>query len=97
MSVTVLGAGVVESTLASLACSQHDTVLWAREPEIAEAVSRHHENPLFLPGFTLPTALRGTSDIAEAVADATVIVVVVPSRHACVPLPKLFDRSCACC
>lgn len=81
MSVTVLGAGSWGTTLASLACSQHDTVLWAREPEIAEAMSRHHENPLFLPGFTLPTALRATSDIAEAVADATVIVVAVPSRY----------------
>lgn len=81
MRVTVLGAGSWGTTLASLVSAQTDTVLWAREPEIADAVSHQHENPVFLPGFALSTTLRATDDLETALGDAEVIVVAVPSQY----------------
>jgi glycerol-3-phosphate dehydrogenase (NAD(P)+) len=81
MRVAVLGAGSWGTTLASLLSVPSETVLWAREPEIAEAVSRHRENPVFLPGFALPLALRATTDLEAALRGAEVIVVAVPSRY----------------
>jgi glycerol-3-phosphate dehydrogenase (NAD(P)+) len=81
MRVAVLGAGSWGTTLASLLSVPSETVLWAREPEIAEAVSRHGENPVFLPGFALSPALRATTDLETALRGAEVIVVAVPSRY----------------
>ena len=56
-------------------------MLWAREPEIADAVSHHRENPVFLPGFALSPGLRATTDLETALREAEVILVAVPSRY----------------
>ena len=58
MRVTVLGAGSWGTTVASLASKKADVSLWALEPEIAEHINRHHENPTFLPGVALPHVPR---------------------------------------
>jgi glycerol-3-phosphate dehydrogenase (NAD(P)+) len=81
MRVTVLGAGSWGTTLASLVSARNETMLWAREPEIADAVSHHRENPLFLPGFAISPGLRATTDLETALRDAEVILVAVPSRY----------------
>jgi len=57
-----------------------DTVLWAREPDVVEGVNRQHENDRFLPGLTLPTALRATADIAEAVDGRSTVFMAVPAQ-----------------
>ncbi|HLF98916.1 MAG TPA: NAD(P)H-dependent glycerol-3-phosphate dehydrogenase [Acidimicrobiia bacterium] len=80
MKVAVVGAGSWGTCVASLSSVNTDTVLWARRPELAEAIDRDHENPSYLPGCSLPDALRGTSDLAAAVAGADVIVMGVPSH-----------------
>jgi glycerol-3-phosphate dehydrogenase (NAD(P)+) len=78
--VGVVGAGAWGTTLASLLADRAQTRLWAREPEVVDSIRRHHENRLFLEGHRLPGALTVTSDVAEAVADADVIVVAVPAQ-----------------
>jgi glycerol-3-phosphate dehydrogenase (NAD(P)+) len=55
------------------------TTLWAREPEVVEAVNVEHVNPLFLPGLALTPTLRATADLGEALAGADAAVLVVPS------------------
>jgi glycerol-3-phosphate dehydrogenase (NAD(P)+) len=81
VKIAVLGAGSWGTTLASLLSARGETVLWAREPEIAAAVTRRHENPVFLPGFALDHALQGTDDLETSLRDAEVVVVAVPSRY----------------
>lgn len=81
MKVAVLGAGSWGTTLASLLATRSDTVLWAREPEVADAVSQRHENPVFLPDFALTPTLRATGDLETALQGADVIVVAVPSQY----------------
>jgi glycerol-3-phosphate dehydrogenase (NAD(P)+) len=80
MRVTVLGAGSWGTTVASLSAGRNPTRLWARNPDVAAAVNDKHENPAYLAGFTLPESLRATSDLGEAVSDAEVLVVGVPSH-----------------
>ncbi|MDQ1487690.1 MAG: glycerol-3-phosphate dehydrogenase [Actinomycetota bacterium] len=80
MRVTVLGAGSWGTTVASLSAGRNPTLLWARNPDVAAAVNDKHENPAYLAGFTLPESLRATSDLGEAVSDAEVLVVGVPSH-----------------
>jgi glycerol-3-phosphate dehydrogenase (NAD(P)+) len=57
------------------------TRLWAREPEVVESIRGCHENRLFLPGLRLPDALTASNDLADAVADADLIIVAVPAQY----------------
>ena len=75
----MLGAGSWGTTVASLVAPRHDTVLWARDPEVAKAVNTDHANPAYLPGFDLAAELSATSDLEEAVCDADLLVVGVPT------------------
>lgn len=54
-------------------------LLWAREPEVVEAVNTAHENPQFLPGIKLDPSVRATGDLAEAAA-AELLLLVVPAQ-----------------
>jgi glycerol-3-phosphate dehydrogenase (NAD(P)+) len=80
MTVGIVGAGSWGTTLAGIAAHHDEVVLWAREPEIVEAVNRDHDNPLFLAGVTLPGRVRATSVLEEAL-DVDVVVSAVPSKH----------------
>ncbi len=80
MHVAVVGAGSWGTTVASLASQNVPTVLWARRPEIAKEVDEQHTNERYLPGLPLPSALRATDDLEEAVRRADVLVLAVPSH-----------------
>ncbi|MER7762174.1 NAD(P)H-dependent glycerol-3-phosphate dehydrogenase [Streptomyces sp. NPDC097619] len=57
-----------------------EVTLWARRPEVAEAVNTGRSNPDYLPGVELPANLRATTDPAEAAAGADFTVLSVPSQ-----------------
>ncbi len=57
-----------------------EVTLYARRPEIAEAINLRHENPDYLPGIQLPEGLRATTDLAEAVEGADIVAIAVPSQ-----------------
>jgi glycerol-3-phosphate dehydrogenase (NAD(P)+) len=79
--VAVLGAGSWGTALAKhLAQKGYATRLWARNPELAARIDRTRQNPGYLPGVMLPDALFVTSDLATALADAELVLVVVPSH-----------------
>lgn len=80
MHVTVVGAGSWGTTLAWMVARRHPTVLWARRPDLAAAIEDAGENPDYLPGIRLPYGLRATSDLADAVTGAEVVVMAVPSH-----------------
>ena len=79
MRVTVLGAGAWGTTVASLTATRNDTVLWARDPDVAREIDERHRNEKRVPGFALPEQLRATSDLAEAVGACDVLIVGVPT------------------
>jgi glycerol-3-phosphate dehydrogenase (NAD(P)+) len=82
MRVTVLGGGAWGTALASHAARAGLPVrMWIREPEVAAAVNERRENAAYLPGVELPEGLRATSRLAEALADAQTVLVVVPSEY----------------
>ncbi|MDK1475067.1 NAD(P)H-dependent glycerol-3-phosphate dehydrogenase [Streptomyces sp. 549] len=57
-----------------------EVTLWGRRPELVEAVNTTRSNPDYLPGVTLPSAMRATTDPAEAAEDAEFTVLAVPSQ-----------------
>jgi glycerol-3-phosphate dehydrogenase (NAD(P)+) len=80
LRVAVLGAGSWGTTVAALASRNVPTCLWARRAELAEEIARSHTNERYLPGHPLPTDLRATASIEEAVREADVVVLGVPSH-----------------
>lgn len=81
LKVAVLGAGSWGTALAALIARHgHQAVLWGRDPGVAQAIDTSHENPRYLPGIALPETLRATTELAVAMADADLILVVVPSH-----------------
>ena len=77
----VFGTGSWGTTFAMiLAEAGTTTTLWGRRAEVVEAIDRRHENPEYLPGITLPSSLRATTDPEAALADADFVVLAVPSQ-----------------
>ncbi|MCW2634697.1 MAG: hypothetical protein JWQ99_1064 [Blastococcus sp.] len=77
----VLGAGSWGTTFAKvLADAGCDVTLHARRPELAKAITDDGENRDYLPGIRLPDAVRATSDPGEALLDAVIVVLAVPSQ-----------------
>ncbi|MEU3032697.1 NAD(P)H-dependent glycerol-3-phosphate dehydrogenase [Streptomyces incarnatus] len=79
--VAVMGTGswgtAFGMVLADAGC---DVTLWARRPELAEAVNSTRINPDYLAGVELPENLRATADAAEALRDAEFTVLAIPSQ-----------------
>jgi glycerol-3-phosphate dehydrogenase (NAD(P)+) len=80
LRVAVLGGGSWGSTVASLASHNAPVTLWARRPELADEINTHHTNERYLPGVAIPEQVRATASIEEAVREADVVVMGVPSH-----------------
>jgi glycerol-3-phosphate dehydrogenase (NAD(P)+) len=79
----VLGAGSWGTAFAQvLVDAGTDTMLWARRHEIAAAINATHRNPDYLPDVQLSPALRATADAQEALRDADIVVLAIPSQTA---------------
>lgn len=81
MRAAVIGAGSWGTTLADLlARNGHAVRLWAREPEVVASIQERHENTLFLADARLDPGLQAVATIADAVADADLVVSAPPSH-----------------
>jgi glycerol-3-phosphate dehydrogenase (NAD(P)+) len=78
--VAVIGAGSWGTTVASLTAANAPTIMWARDPAIAEEIHSNHTNQSYLPGAELHPELRATESLDEAMACADVLVMAVPSH-----------------
>jgi glycerol-3-phosphate dehydrogenase (NAD(P)+) len=65
--------------VAHLCAHNVPTVLWARDAAVVSSVNDTHSNDRYLPGYALHPALRATTELAEAVSGADVVVMGVPS------------------
>jgi glycerol-3-phosphate dehydrogenase (NAD(P)+) len=80
LRVGILGGGSWGTTVASLVARNAPCVLWARDAATVGEINTRHTNQKYLPGARLTESLRATQDIAEAIAQADVLVVGVPSQ-----------------
>lgn len=78
--IAILGAGSFGTALAILSGRTHDVLLWARTPEVAEAIHRDRRNPRHLSAFRLPHGAHATSDLEEALRGREFVVCAVPSH-----------------
>ena len=79
--VCVLGAGSWGTALSHvLARNGASTTTWSHSAAVAEEINEERRNTKYLPGVEL-APFRATTVISDAVADAGVVVCVVPSHH----------------
>ena len=94
MDVAVVGAGSWGTALARVLCAGAEHVrLWARDAQTAVRLQQMRENPKYLPGYKFPVNLTATGDLAEAVRDAGMLVIAVPSagvEETCMRLAPLI-------
>lgn len=78
--IAILGSGGFGTVLAKmLAESGHTVYQWVRNRELARTMETQRLNPTYLPGHPLPLNLWITTDMPTATADATIVVMAVPS------------------
>jgi glycerol-3-phosphate dehydrogenase (NAD(P)+) len=78
--VAILGGGSFGTALAAhMARSGHAVRLWLRDPHVARGVNEKRENPRYLPGVPLPPGIVATPAMGEALAEAEVAFMAVPS------------------
>ncbi|MBN3813091.1 NAD(P)H-dependent glycerol-3-phosphate dehydrogenase [Paraburkholderia sp. Ac-20347] len=82
MKVAVLGAGAWGTALAGHLAQAHDTVLWARDGALVDALRKTHENARYLAGVSLPESLQYETDLAAALdygaSEADLVVLGTP-------------------
>lgn len=79
--VAVLGGGSFGTVLANMAAENgHPTTLWLRDEQQLADMNATRENSRYLPGFRLADGLRFSNGLEEAIADADIIFVSIPSK-----------------
>jgi glycerol-3-phosphate dehydrogenase (NAD(P)+) len=79
--IAVIGDGGWGTTLALILLKKgYEVFLWGAFPEYVQFMKDRHENTKFLPGIPLPKELNHTADAQEALADAAIAVMAVPSH-----------------
>ncbi len=88
MRIGVVGAGAWGTALAQVAAAAGEAVsIWAREPEVVEAINGAHENSVFLKRIALSPTIRATGDLDE-LAPCDAFLIVTPAQH----LRKVVER-----
>ena len=81
MRVAVIGAGSWGTALALLLAEKGTAVrLWGHRSEHVALLKRDRQNKAYLPGFSFPPSLLPVDSVQEAVDQAAVVCMVVPSH-----------------
>ena len=81
MKCAVIGAGAWGTALANvLAANGHAVALWAREPDVVDAINAARENRRFLPGVCVSESVTATGTIGSALGNAELVTFVAPSH-----------------
>jgi glycerol-3-phosphate dehydrogenase (NAD(P)+) len=88
--IAVIGGGAWGTGLAIVLGRKgaHRVRLWAHETEVCESIAQRRINEKFLPGQHIPESVTASNDLASVLADARIIVSVMPSQHC----RSLFER-----
>jgi glycerol-3-phosphate dehydrogenase (NAD(P)+) len=81
LRIGVIGGGSWGTALANLLAKKgHAVDLWVYESDVKAQIQSHQENQTFLPGVILSENLRPTNNIARAVDDKSLVLIVAPSH-----------------
>ncbi len=79
--IAIIGAGSWGMAIARLLANNgYNVTIWEKLPEQYRTIKQHRGNPTKLPGFTLPTDITITDDVAQAVSSSALLVFAVPAQ-----------------
>lgn len=81
--IAVIGAGSWGTALALVLEGRggHSVTLWSHSQKVADTIRQSRANLIYLPGLPVPVSIQITTEIDEAVRDAEIVLLVVPSEH----------------
>ena len=91
--VAVVGAGSWGTVFASLLSENgHAVRIWSREPEIVSGINEERRNPVYSTGAELAGDLRAYGALGDALKDAELAAVAIPSKFLLDLLPEVIVR-----
>ncbi len=94
MKVGIIGGGGWGTALSIVLESRgHAVQLWVYEADLAEQIRRTRVNDRFLPEVRIPDAIQITSSLAEASAEAEILLFVTPSHALRATATKLCNEA----
>ncbi|HEX4277298.1 MAG TPA: NAD(P)H-dependent glycerol-3-phosphate dehydrogenase [Bryobacteraceae bacterium] len=80
-NLAVIGAGSWGTALAIVLGPRFPHIrLWVYEADLCERIRQTHINDIYLPGFEIPKHIHPTSNLAEALDAADIVLTVTPSH-----------------
>jgi glycerol-3-phosphate dehydrogenase (NAD(P)+) len=77
----IMGSGSWGTAFAMvLADAGSNVVVWGRDESVATDIAERHRNETFHPGIALPKRIQATTDAAEALAGADLVVLALPAQ-----------------
>ncbi|MGQ9608223.1 MAG: NAD(P)H-dependent glycerol-3-phosphate dehydrogenase [bacterium] len=87
-NIAIIGGGSWGTAISVLLGSECETgkkelniKLWIRRNELAQEITQKRVNSEYLPGVNIPKTVNITTSIKEAVVDANLIIIAVPSQY----------------
>ena len=81
--LAIIGAGSWGTALAVVLSPRYESVrLWVREPDLAARIAATRINDLYLDGIELPVNIEPHTSLEPALAGASTVLGVMPSRYA---------------
>ena len=95
VSVAVLGAGSWGTTFAKILADaatasgvERSIRLWGRREEVVAEINGNHRNPQYLADIALPPSISASTEVADALSGADLVVLAVPAQSLRLQLRK---------
>ena len=80
-NITVIGAGSWGTALAQVLCDNKNNVtLYDLNQDVVNDINQNHQNSRFFADITLPSSLVATTNLKEALKEAQLILLSVPTK-----------------
>ena len=80
--ISVIGGGSWGTSFANYLADikKFKVKIWAREREVVEDINNNHKNTIYLPDIKLSENLKATASLEEAINNAEILVLAIPSK-----------------
>jgi glycerol-3-phosphate dehydrogenase (NAD(P)+) len=91
--IAIIGSGSWGTALAVVAArAGHSVRLWSRNSDVVTSIRDRRVNSRYLSGTSIPADVTATGDVADALQQASVVVLAVPSHAARETLTAMAPR-----
>lgn len=97
MKISIIGSGSWGTALSqAIVDNNHECLIYSRDENTMNEINTYHTNRRYLKDIILPSSIKATSSIKDAVNFGDIIVVAVPTkamREVCEQINKFLNKS----